>query len=268
MTRQDLPEPVITEEQVAQFWQVGFISGIPILTPRQTQLARERFETLEAQASDEAGEEWMRDEYAPWNSRPHPLKAWCHAISNHPRIIQAVSAILGPDLLIRNGDIFMKDPGNTRRIRWHVDSTAPIEESHQMVTAWLGLSESTLDNGAMHFIPGSHKMPLPSRNKDKHHLSFRGDDLKALNRLPSVPNLMAPGHLSIHTFRTLHRSGGNHTDVRRFGYVTRFISPHVSPEASECGQAFVALGENTAGKLENRPSFPVWWQRSAPRSRR
>jgi ectoine hydroxylase-related dioxygenase (phytanoyl-CoA dioxygenase family) len=266
MTPQVLPEPVITEEQVAQFWQDGFISGIPILTERQTEIARQRFETLEAQASKEAGERWNEDQYAPWNTGPHPLQAWCHAVSNHPRILQAVSAILGPNLLIRNGDIFMKDPGNSRRIQWHVDSTAPMNESHQMVTAWLGLSKSTLENGAMQFIPGSHRMALPERNKDKHNLSFRGKDLEDLNRLPAVSNLMAPGHLSIHTFRTLHRSGGNQTALRRFGYVTRFISPNVGTEASECGQAFLAMGENTSGNLKNRPTFPVWWQRSDPRS--
>jgi len=264
MTLGEFPAPGLTEEQVTQFWEQGFISGIPILTTRQTQTARLRFEVLEEQASREAGEQWIEDDFSPWNAGKHPLRAWFHAMSTHPRILAAVSSILGPNLLIRNGDVFMKEPGNTRRIGWHVDTTAPLEEARLMVTAWLGMTESSRSNGSMEFIPGSHRRPLPARNKDRHHLSYKGGDLDALESEPTVFNLMRPGQLSLHCFRTLHRSWGNESPARRFGYVTRFIVPQVSPAASECGQAFLAQGENSPANVQICPTFPVWWQRSDP----
>jgi hypothetical protein len=262
MADASFPAPGLTEAQVEQFWHQGFISGIPILTVAQTEIARHRFEMLEAQAKGEAGDRWTDDSYAPWNTGRHPLRSWFQAMSTHPRILAAVSSILGPDLLIRNGDVFMKAPKNARRISWHVDATAPLAQARYMVTAWLAMSESSGDNGCIEFVPESHRAPLPERNKDKHSLSLRGDALTALDSAEKVQNLMRPGQLSIHCFRTLHRSGGNHTGVRRFGYVTRFLAPQVAPEASECGVAYLAQGENKPSHLQMRPQFPVWWQRS------
>jgi ectoine hydroxylase-related dioxygenase (phytanoyl-CoA dioxygenase family) len=257
-----MPDPGLTDAQVAQFWEQGFISGIPVLTEAQTQTARLRFQELEAQARDSAGPRWADDEFAPWNIGKHPLRSWFHAMSTHPRILAAVSSILGPNLLIRNGDVFMKDPGNSRRIGWHVDSTASVAESKLMVTAWLSMSHSSRANGCVEFLPGSHEWPLPERNRDKHNLSLKGDALQALEGRPTVYNLMRPGQLSIHCFRTLHRSWGNSTQVRRFGYVTRFVAPEVSPEGAECGQAHLALGDNAPARVQLRPTFPVWWRRS------
>jgi len=254
--------PGLSEAQVSQFWEDGFISGIPILTEDQTAIARRRFEALEAKAAQAAGDRWTDDSYAPWNDGVHPLRAWFHAMSTHPRIIAAVSSILGPNLLIRNADVFMKKPENTRRIAWHVDATCSTDQSRLMVTAWLGMSESSEGNGCMQFIPGSHRRPLPERNKDKFSLSLRGKDLDEVEKLARVSNLMRPGQLSVHCFRTLHRSGENLTLQRRFGYTTRFMAPDVTQDVAECGKAYLALGENSPANLSIGPNFPVWWQRS------
>ena len=43
MTLSEFPEPGLTEAQVAQFWEQGFINCIPILTAKQTVTARLRF---------------------------------------------------------------------------------------------------------------------------------------------------------------------------------------------------------------------------------
>jgi len=264
MTMSDFPEPGLTREQVAQFWEQGFVSGIPILTEKQTETARLRFEALEQEAMKEAGDAWTSYDYEPWNEKTCGLRAWFHAMSTHPRILAAVSSILGPDLLIRNADVFIKPPGNSREISWHVDTTAPQSEAQYMVTAWLGMSESTTSNGSMEFIPQSHLFPLSENNKDKSSLSFSGEALHAIKGLPQEANLMRPGQLSIHGFRTLHRSGGNHTSIHRFGYVTRFMSPKVTPKAAECGQAYLAQGKNEPANLQLQPHFPTSWYRSKP----
>ncbi len=256
------PPPGLSEAQVEAFWEQGFINGIHVLTEEETTLARRRFESLEEASRREAGEKWMDDDYAPWNEGACALRAWFHAMSTHPRILAAVSSLIGPNLLIRNGDVFIKEPDNVRRICWHVDAAAPEDQSQYMLTAWLSMSDSSEQNGCMYFIPGSHKRPLAARNKDKHSLSIKGQELEEIERLPTVCNIMRPGQLSIHCFRTLHRSGSNETQSRRFGYITRFLAPQVSQAAAECGQAFLAQGENTPANLQIRPYFPVWWQRS------
>ncbi|MCP4815249.1 MAG: hypothetical protein GY888_22290, partial [Planctomycetaceae bacterium] len=171
MTASHVPAPGLTQEQVDTFWKQGFITGIPILTPDQTRIARRKFEALEAEEQAKAGERWTDPDYTPWNQLNHPIQRWCRAMSTHPRVLAAVAAILGPDLLIRNADVFIKEPGTSRRINWHVDCTAPIETARLMVTAWFGLTASTLENGCVDFIPGSHRDPLPNSASDKHNLT-------------------------------------------------------------------------------------------------
>ena len=180
-------------------------------------------------------------------------------MSTHPRVLAAVAAILGPDLLIRNADVFIKEPGTSRRINWHVDCTAPIETARLMVTAWFGLTASTLENGCVDFIPGSHRDPLPNSASDKHNLTFRGEALAAMDEQAHVANVMPLGHLSLHCFRTVHRSSGNHSADRRFGYITRFASAGVTEEAAECGVAFLASGKEDATNLSLRKDFPISW---------
>ena len=42
-----------------------------------------------------------------------------------------------------------------------------------------------------------------------------------------------------------------------------FLSTQVSADAAECGQAFLAQGENVPAHLTLHPHFPVWWKRSS-----
>jgi len=254
--------PGLTTEQVERFWEQGFIHNIPILTERQTRIARRKFEDLEAQARAAATDRWTDPGHNPWNTARHPIQHWCRAMSTHPRILAVVSAVLGPNLLIRNADVFIKEPENTRRITWHVDSAAEFETARFMITAWLGMTESTTENGCMDFIPRSHRQDMPRGPTDKSNLTFRGSTLDKLESGERVANVMRPGCMSLHCFRTIHRSGGNFTQERRFGYVTRFMAPTVTPEASECGTAYLAQGENEPARLSIQPFFPISWMRN------
>ena len=251
--------PGLTDEQVQLFWKQGFIHGIPVLSATQASTARKKFEALETQAAVDAGDRWTDPDYSPWNKHNHPIQMWCRAMSTHPRVLAAVSAILGPDVLIRNADVFIKEPGVTRRIKWHVDTTAPLESARLMVTAWLGLTASTVENGCMDFIPGSHLEALPPSAVDRNSLTFRGTALEALDQQSGFANEMPIGHLSLHCFRTVHRSNGNTSGDRRFGYVTRFVSPQANPKAAECGMAYLATGENKPANLTLQKTFPISW---------
>jgi hypothetical protein len=253
--------PGLTAAQVELFWSQGFVRNIPVLTADQARSARRKFEVMERQAIDRLGDAWPASHQAPWNHPRHPIQRWCQAMSKHPRILAAVRSVLGDNLLIRNGDVFIKEPGNTRRISWHVDSTAPPQSADLMVTAWLGLTASGIDNGCMEFIAGSHRHDLPKRATDRQNLTFKGAALQAIEQGEKCANIMAIGELSLHCFRTAHRSNGNHSNDRRFGYVTRFMAPNVDPGHAEAGQAFLACGQNQPAHLSLQPSFPISWTR-------
>ncbi len=53
---------------------------------------------------------------------------------------------------------FIKEPGTPHVAAWHQDATHfGLEPNDQHVTAWLALSDASLESGCMQFSAGSHK---------------------------------------------------------------------------------------------------------------
>jgi len=255
--------PGLNHAQIDHYWNDGYVRGIPILTEDQMAIARRKLIALEQAEIQADPQQWSNDQYAPWSDPKSDWWHWFKPMVTHPKILAAVGSILGPNILVRNADIFIKPSHSKRGINWHVDTTAPSEDADKMLTAWFAISESVPENGCMEFLPGSHRMALPPNVCDKENLTFAGDALEQANRTPSAANVMRPGQLSLHHFRTAHRSSGNETDHPRIGLVIRFIAADVSPEAAESGKGFLASGNNEPGHFSLRRDFPVTWPRTA-----
>ena len=80
--------------------------------------------------------------------------------------------MIGPDILCWGTSFFIKEPRNPAFVSWHQDSTYWGLDPADVVTAWVALSDSTTENGAMRVIPGTHTMAqVPHRD------TFRSDNL-------------------------------------------------------------------------------------------
>jgi hypothetical protein len=53
---------------------------------------------------------------AALRNNPHLLFTWADALIDHPRIVEAVSALIGPDLLVRDSVLFAKGPRDPTRV--------------------------------------------------------------------------------------------------------------------------------------------------------
>ena len=62
----------------------------------------------------------------------------------HPRVLDAVESIVGPDILVWGTSFFIKEPRNRSFVSWHQDLTYWGLDPADIVTAWIALSESTL----------------------------------------------------------------------------------------------------------------------------
>jgi len=253
----------LKQEQVDRYWANGYLSGLPILTSDQMRIARKKLVELEKHEIEQDPQRWASDDYRPWTDTKSAWWAWFKPMATHPKILEAVRAILGPNILIRNADIFVKPANSRRAIDWHVDCTADPQGAGKMLTAWFAVTDSDPDNGCIEFLSGSHEMLLPDYVKDKTSLTFEGNALERANRSERTSNLLTAGQLSLHHFRTVHRSSGNVTDKPRIGLVIRFMAADTSKAAAESGKAFLACGENDPGHFMLGKTFPVSWQRSA-----
>lgn len=58
----------------------------------------------------------------------------------------------------------LKSPGVNEEVLVHQDSTYLYDEPRTMVGFWVPFEDTTLENGCLWAIPGSHKKPLYMRS--------------------------------------------------------------------------------------------------------
>ncbi len=227
----------LTPAQLESYWQEGYVNRLVALTPEEAADQLARFEQIEAETVAAHGGTWTQRDYRPWEQAEHPFRGWIDSLVRHPRILDYVESILGPDILIRNADVFVKNPGVRRGIRWHIDTAEKGPDADRLLTVWLGLTESTDENGGLHYSAASHRQTLPDAPKDKYNLTLSPTACAALDPAREVVNVMEAGMMSMHHFSLVHASGPNRTAARRVGFVGRYMAPAISQATAESGVA-------------------------------
>ncbi|CAL8472487.1 phytanoyl-CoA dioxygenase family protein [Caballeronia sp. EK] len=112
-----------------------------------------------------------------------------------------------------------KHPAYGSLTGWHRDVRYWAFERDDLVSAWVALGDETVDNGALWFVPTSHKLPFTSDRFDEAKF-FRSDlpENAALIRTAVSPEL-EPGDVVFFHCNTLHSAGKNLTDQVKFSLV-------------------------------------------------
>ena len=80
-----------------------------------------------------------------------------------PAILDAIESLLGPDIQI-NGDYWVRPKlpdEELTTLPWHQDSAyMPDTAQYHWPAVWLPLVDVTVENGAMQFLPGTHRQPI------------------------------------------------------------------------------------------------------------
>jgi ectoine hydroxylase-related dioxygenase (phytanoyl-CoA dioxygenase family) len=150
------------------------------------------------------------------------------AVVRHPRIIEAVSQIIGPDLLLWGSGLFIKEPSSRSYVSWHQDLNYWGLDGELEVTAWLALTPATVENGCMRFVPGSHaKKVVPHVDSfAQDNLLTRGQEIAVeVDEASAVDVVLRAGQVSLHHGHMFHASGPNATNSRRIGAALRYIAP-------------------------------------------
>lgn len=245
------------EAQVQQYWDRGYANRIPVLAADEVLAFRSEFDRLEQAQNQVHGGLWTERAFRPWKQSHHPFEDWFIELAIHPAVLDAVESVLGPDILVRNGDVFTRDVGGQEGVTWHVDSSRPGPEMDGMLSAWIGLSASSADNGALEFAVGSHRDGVTRGTADD--LGLTPDQVQSVEAGEVALNEMEPGQMSLHHIRLAHRSKTNQTQDRRVAYVVRYMTPSVSAESAEAGMAMLARGRCPTRHFSLRANFPVSW---------
>lgn len=162
-------------------------------------------------------------------TEPHPHNAFWLSVCLHPRILDAVESVLGPNLILIMSHLIVKPPKDGLPVAWHQDNTYwHTVHGTEVATVWLAIDDADVLNGCMQVIPGSHQ-GYPKLEKVK---TGKGDllglkvEVTAEMLSSAVPLEMKAGSLSIHDSHLIHGSEANtNEDQRRAAYTMRYANP-------------------------------------------
>jgi hypothetical protein len=228
----------------------GYLSPIAALTPEEARHYRAKLEAVEASGRLPAG---------ALRSKCHLLLTWVDEIVRHARVLDAVETVIGPNILVWGTSFFIKEPHNKSFVSWHQDLTYWGLEPADIVTAWIALSPSTRENGAMRVLPASHTMEvLPHTDTfAADNLLSRGQEIRVdVDERKAVALELEPGQMSLHHVKLIHGSEPNPSPHRRIGLAVRYIPTHVRQTAGMVDSAMLVRGLDSFGYFhpEERPS--------------
>lgn len=240
---------LLTQEQVEQFDRDGFLSPIDVMSEADARLFRHRLEAYEATIGEPIQSNMRHN--------VHLLFTWADELIRHPRVVDAVEDILGPNLMCWITNFFIKEANDPGFVSWHQDSTYWGLDPSDVVTAWIALSDAPVESGAMKMLPGSHKWDQVSHRDTfhEHNLLSRGQEIEMdVDDKDGVFVPMGAGQMSLHHIKLCHGSQPNTTNDRRIGLAVRYIPTHVRQVNLQRDGAVLVRGEDAHNNFEFDPS--------------
>ena len=255
-------------DAVARFERDGFLTPLDVLDAEQVADLAARVDAI--------GEDL--DRHRPllyeveraYTERPaevvlHYLGGWrvderLHDLVFHPAVTVPLAQLLGVDRLrFWHDQVFHKPPRHPAPVPWHQDwaywtRTTPMRH----VTMFVALDDMDLDNGCLHYAPGTHRwrtLPPAPFAGDEAGVTVGFDDAERAAFAPT-PSRLRAGQASVHHANTLHGSAGNRSDRPRRALVLNYMAAdtRVADDAEPllAGAPAIAVGEVVEGAF-----FPV-----------
>ena len=238
----------LSQQDVASFAERGYHFPTRILSANEALRYRRLLEAFEAsQGGPLSGQ---------LRNKPHLLFTWIDELIRHPVILDAVECLLGPNLLVWSSSFFSKEANDPAFVSWHQDSTYWGLSMPDVVTAWVGFTDSNVSNGCMQVMPGTHRRDqLPHQDTfADNNLLTRGQEVQVeVNSADAVDVILQAGEMSLHHVRLVHGSPPNASGDRRIGYAIRYVPTYVYQTAGPRDSALLVRGVDTYKHFDPEP---------------
>ena len=238
---------LLTEEAVARYRRDGYHFPIEVLTEAETRDLRGKLEAYERSSGGPISGDRRH--------KPHLYLTFLSDLIHHPRILDAVEDVLGPNLLVWSTSFFIKEPDNAGFVSWHQDATYWGLSSPDVMTVWVAFTPANLLNGCMMFMPGSHTQQLEHVDTfDKNNLLSRGQEIAVkVDESKGVAVELKPGQASLHHVLLAHGSAPNKSADRRIDFAIRYIPTYVKQAVGTRDSATLVRGVDTFHHFEHEP---------------
>jgi hypothetical protein len=230
--------PNLSQAQLDEYEELGFIHSLPILS--QAEVAYYRAE-VEKTCQAIGGKVTRLDAV-------HLFFRWAWDLSTHPRLLNCLEQLLGPDIVLKSTRLLYKYGKSASYVGWHQDGVTERLADNHAPAIWLGLTAATVENGCLRVVPRSHRQGFLPHDARPIQDTFGGDDNlgrtevrsrervdELSGRITMVPPdvgspvdlVMRPGEMSIHQPLILHGSNANLSSEPRIGLSASYSTPEL-----------------------------------------
>jgi ectoine hydroxylase-related dioxygenase (phytanoyl-CoA dioxygenase family) len=238
-----MPSQVLTEAQLASLQKDGFVAVDSFVD--QTEVNRLRAMVAGLYETEAGFREGSRFDLVGLDDGAEPAKIvqLLDAARYDRRLRRTLfmrkatavaRQVLGPGARLLSDHLVIKPPDNDQDTPPHQDEAYRDPNfGDREISVWLALQPVDERNGCMAYLPGSHLTGV------RPHRHLNGDSrihaLECADPIPRDAFVQCPlpaGGCTVHTARTVHWSGPNHTAATRYAYVAIFDAVRVTARAS------------------------------------
>jgi non-heme Fe2+,alpha-ketoglutarate-dependent halogenase len=238
----------LTPKQVASYQHNGFLFAIPALTDAEIATCLAGLQQLETELGSP-----VADADVKWRSHAYAHSVWFNNLIRHPKILDAIEDVIGPNILVWTSTFFIKEPHSPTFAAWHQDGTYFGLNPHEQVCAWVALTDASREAGCMEHLSSQgaprqrHHAPLGLANS----INRAGQTImETLDETNPVAMALPAGSFSLHHEFAVHRSAPNNAAHRRVGIGLNYIPTHVRVEGPVRCCAMLVRGEDTYGNFD------------------
>lgn len=219
----------MTAEQVREFNEQGFITGVRVLSEEQVDVLRKELEPLYDRSHPSAALWYAFDCDCPTDDPRdrlfHSLGAWrisegFHDVAWAPAFRMAAFQLLGGAYRLLHDQLFCKPARDGEVVAWHQDYsywtwTKPCAH----LTCWVALDDVTIESGCLWYVPGSHRwglLPMTGLAGDMEAVKgVLSEEQARILDTEKQPALLPRGCATFHHPLTMHGSYGNSSENQR-----------------------------------------------------
>jgi hypothetical protein len=243
----------LNEEEIATYRRDGILFPIPVLSKKETAGARGAYEDFCKQLGGPPS--------AAQSRYPHLFYRWAYDLAIHPRVLDHVEQIIGPNILVHQASLFCKYPHDGAFVSWHQDGYYLELSEPLLVSAWIALSDSNVANGCMRVVRGSHangRVQHSNSALSERNLIINGLEIACeVDERDATDVVLRAGEMSLHHVNLVHGSKANQSAEPRLGLAVRYVAPSVRQAVAKA-PAVLARGRNEEGYFECVESPPAY----------
>jgi ectoine hydroxylase-related dioxygenase (phytanoyl-CoA dioxygenase family) len=244
---------ILSQAQVARYRRDGYLFPFPALSTSELAEYNDGLARFEHWLGQPVNQGDFR-----WRSASYVFLPWVDALVRHPKILDTVEDLIGPNILVYTATWFIKEAHSPAFAAWHQDATYfGLMPKDRHVTAWVALSDASAEAGCMEVV-SSEGRPRQMRHaalRLANSINGAGQAIvEPLDESGAAMMELEAGSFSLHHTLCRHRSAPNRADHRRVGLGISYIPADCRLTGPVRMCAPRVRGEDTGGHFDLIPA--------------